>query len=237
VSSVRTHLFRVQSWLGQLTSFGSRESGSATESSDPTDPVDDADRHRTREERLAWKLKQEQEWSTYLEKELQAKEDTLTDLREKLHRLQQANDSVPPDGPMPGGYTDLLTSLFDIRDTLGKAMAEARDIDNPGLVEGLQQVDRQIETTLREAGIEWIDTDGASKPRYHRTIETVPTDAHPPGEILEVYQAGYRRGDEILRPAHVAVAEPPEDDDAVDANPPCDESVGSSDEPAGGGEP
>jgi molecular chaperone GrpE len=225
VTSTVSRLHTALSQLSGGDSTGGTDSDSAS-------TVDDADRHRSREERLEWKLEQEQEWSAYLAQEVQAKEDRLTELREKLHQLQQAEDGPPPAETTPRGRADLLKGLFDIRDTLGKAMADARDIDNPGLLEGLQQVDRQIETTLEEAGIERIDTDGASKPRYHRTVATIPTDAHPPGEILEVYQAGYRRGDEILRPAHVAVAEPPEDDDA---DPPRDESVGSSDEPVGGG--
>ena len=225
---------RFRAALRQFPDGDSNDSTPDTVEDDSPDTVDDADRHRTREERLAWKLEQEEEWSAYLAKEVQAKEDRLTELREKLHELQQAEDGPPPAETTARGRADLLKSLFDIRDTLGKATAEARNTASPGIVEGLQQVDRQIETTLREAGIERIDTDGASKPRYHRTVATIPTDAHPPGEILEVYQSGYRRGDEILRPAHVAVAEPPDD---ADSDSPRDESVGSSDEPVGGGEP
>jgi molecular chaperone GrpE len=225
-TTVRSELATIRTRLS--TALDGLVDGDADDAEGTSSTVDDADRHRTREERLEWKLEQEREWSTYLEQELQAKDDELTEVRETLHELRQAEETPPPEAT-PRGRAALLTTLFDVRDTLATAIADARDGGAPGVAEGLQQIDRQIETTLREAGIERIDTDGASRPRYHRTVATVPTDAHPPGTIVEVYQAGYRRGDEILRPAHVAVAEPPDDDVTRE------ESVGSGDEPVGQG--
>jgi molecular chaperone GrpE len=225
-TTVRSELATIRTRLS--TALDGLVDGDADDAEGTSPTVDDADRHRTREERLEWKLEQEREWSTYLEQELQAKDDELTEVRETLHELRQAEETPPPEAT-PRGRAALLTTLFDVRDTLATAIADARDGGAPGVAEGLQQIDRQIETTLREAGIERIDTDGASRPRYHRTVATVPTDAHPPGTIVEVYQAGYRRGDEILRPAHVAVAEPPDDDVTRE------ESVGSGDEPVGQG--
>jgi len=50
-------------------------------------------------------------------------------------------------------------------------------------------------------------------PYRHRVVETILTADHEPGTILEEYKAGYQRGGVVIRPAHVAVAADPVDDD------------------------
>src|SRR6516162_5300000 len=65
---------------------------------------------------------------------------------------------------------------------------------------------------LREAGADPIESVGARfDPRLHEAVATVPSNDVEPGTVVGEIRRGWRLGDQLLRPAQVAVAAGPEE--------------------------
>lgn len=161
-------------------------------------------------------LEQTREWAEYLESELQDREEQMQDLEVRLAKvrqeLEEAREADSTDGPTTDEHDDLLTDLFDIRDNFHRAIdAEAvlGEPANDDLNEGIELIDSQIRSILEREGVEEIDTSGEVDPTRHRVVKTVPMADADPGEIVDVYQLGYRQDERIIREAHVVVAEEP----------------------------
>jgi molecular chaperone GrpE len=112
------------------------------------------------------------------------------------------------------GISRLAKELLPALDNLDRALAHvgAESADAPShdaqLVEGLRIVHREIHGALSAAGIEAFDPLGeAFDPNFHEALTQQPAgEGTLPGTIVTVYQAGYRRGDDVLRAAKVVVA-------------------------------
>lgn len=160
------------------------------------------------------KLEQAREWATYLEEELQDREDQLRMLEGELAQVQQeleADESGASESDDDGARDrdELVADLFEIRDNFGRALEAAVPLEDDAadaLREGVGLIDRQIAAMLEREGIEEVETSGSVDPRKHRVVETRPSPGHDPGEIVEVYRRGYRHGDRVLREADVVVA-------------------------------
>lgn len=161
------------------------------------------------------KLEQTREWASYLASELQDREEQVEDLEAELatvkQQLRDARQTEPETAETATrSRDDLLQDLFDIRDSFRRALdAEVAfgEEGTGGIQESVEMIDRQIRAVLEREGIEELDTSGNADPTKHKVVQTVESDSHDPGEIVEVSQLGYRRGEEILREAHVVVAE------------------------------
>ncbi len=102
----------------------------------------------------------------------------------------------------------VLTELLDVLDNLERAMSAAQASQNFGaLLEGLDLVERQFLSKLQAFGVARLDALGdAFDPSRHEAVATVPvTDADQDGRVTGVIRPGYSIGDEVLRPAMVAV--------------------------------
>ena len=110
---------------------------------------------------------------------------------------------------------EVLVSLLEVVDNLDRAI-EAAEKSSRGtadpLLEGVQLVRRQFLSKLDGFGIRPIDADGAAfDPQRHEAVATVPApDPSADGRIVGVIRRGYMVGDDVLRPALVAVARPGE---------------------------
>jgi len=114
------------------------------------------------------------------------------------------------------GISKLAKQLLPALDNLDRALAHVdSDAAQPEvaghdaqLVEGLRIVHREIHAALSQAGIEAYDPTGEQfDPHAHEALTQQPApEGTPAGTILAVYQAGYRRGDDVLRAAKVVVA-------------------------------
>jgi len=190
--------------------------GDSTASPDEPSSDEQSAPNRSGQEKLEWKLEQEREWSTYLERELQATEDRLREVEQELHQLRQQVDAEQPSPSesVIDPQSELLRAVFDVREALGQAIVSAEP--ESGFREGLARIDQQLLDAIEQEGIEQIDIRGEANPHRHRVVETIPTADHDPGTILEEYKTGYQRGGVVIRPAHVAVAtDSVTDDDAA----------------------
>jgi molecular chaperone GrpE len=151
------------------------------------------------ERRVAASEKQAQE---YLAKYRQASQE-FEDARARM-RKELAKDAER-------SRREVLVSLLDVVDNLDRAIdAAKRAGKNAGdpLLQGVEMVQQQFLARLDGFGVKRIDAQGAPfDPLLHEAVTTVPApDASSDGRVMGVITHGYRIGDEVLRPALVAVA-------------------------------
>ena len=101
---------------------------------------------------------------------------------------------------------ELLPALDDFERALAHAEAEEGD-DEHTLTKGIRLVQQQMLAALKRAGIETFSPKGEPfDPHLHEAVATTPVEGADSGTVVEVYQAGYRLGDDVLRPAKVVVS-------------------------------
>jgi molecular chaperone GrpE len=105
------------------------------------------------------------------------------------------------------GLSRLARELLPALDGLERALASVSELD-PQLLDGLRLVHRELAGALERVGIESFGIAGERfDPELHEAVAQFPADGVEPGQITEVYQAGYRLGSgPILRHARVVVA-------------------------------
>jgi molecular chaperone GrpE len=105
---------------------------------------------------------------------------------------------------------DVLVSLLEVVDNLDRAIDAAKkggtSAGDP-LLQGVEMVQQQFLGKLDGFGVKRIDALGAEfDPLLHEAVTSVPAaDDASDGRVLGVITHGYRIGDEVLRPALVAV--------------------------------
>jgi len=105
---------------------------------------------------------------------------------------------------------EVLVSLLEVVDNLDRAIDAARVAggSTDALLQGVEMVRQQFLSKLDGFHIHRIASDGEDfDPLLHEAVTTVPSsDPSQDGRIVGVIRQGYRIGDEVLRPALVAVA-------------------------------
>ena len=105
---------------------------------------------------------------------------------------------------------EILSELLEVVDNLDRAIDAGSKAQNPeALLQGVDMVRRQFLGKLESLGVKPIDADETTRfdPLLHEAITTLPA-ASPEqdGRIVGVVRRGYRIGEDVLRPAAVAVA-------------------------------
>jgi molecular chaperone GrpE len=150
------------------------------------------------ERRATTAEKQAQEYLSKFRQASQEFEDARARMRKELAKDAERN------------RRDVLVSLLDVVDNLDRAIDAAKtagkDAGDP-LLQGVEMVRQQFLAKLDGFGVKRIETLGAEfDPLLHEAVTSVPApDASDEGRVLGVIAHGYRIGDEILRPALVAV--------------------------------
>ena len=152
------------------------------------------------ETKLASAEKQAQE---YLGKYRQASQE-FEDARARM-RKELAKDAER-------SRREVLVSLLEVVDNLDRAIDAARGTGKEPtdpLLQGVEMVRQQFLSKLDGFGVRRIESLGqAFDPLLHEAVTTVSTeDPSADGRIVGVIAPGYRIGDEVLRPALVAVAQ------------------------------
>jgi molecular chaperone GrpE len=102
--------------------------------------------------------------------------------------------------------SELLPALDDFERALAHAEAEEGDEEHT-LTKGIRLVQEQMVAALKRAGIEQFSPQGEKfDPHLHEAVATTPVEGAESGTVVEVYQAGYRFGEDVLRAAKVVVA-------------------------------
>jgi len=150
------------------------------------------------EQRLAEKDRQAQE---YLAKYRQA----ASEFDEARLRLRR---EISKD--IERSRREILADLLEVVDNLDRALDAARTSASPSdaLLQGVEMVRRQFLGKLEGFGVTRIEADGQPfDPNLHEAITRVPTSSpDQDGTIVGIVRQGYRIGNDVLRPAGVAVA-------------------------------
>jgi len=102
--------------------------------------------------------------------------------------------------------SEILPALDDFERALAHAEAEEGD-DQHTLTKGIRLVQEQMLAALRRAGIESFSPKGEPfDPHLHEAVATTLVEGADSGAVVEVYQAGYRLGEDVIRAAKVVVA-------------------------------
>jgi molecular chaperone GrpE len=101
---------------------------------------------------------------------------------------------------------ELLPALDNFERALAAAESQPENRDHH-LTDGIRLVQTELLGALARVGIEPDSPKGERfDPHRHEAIAQQPADGAEPGTIVEVYSAGYRHGEDVLRPAKVVVA-------------------------------
>jgi molecular chaperone GrpE len=105
------------------------------------------------------------------------------------------------------GVGKLAKELLPALDNLDRAL-DAADQDDP-LLQGVRIVRSEFADALARVGVEsYVPVGEIFDPALHEAMASVPQgpDGAASGTIVEVYQPGYRLGEQVIRPARVVVA-------------------------------
>ncbi len=116
--------------------------------------------------------------------------------KERVETIQYASERV---------IADFLPALDNLENALRFADQASVEVKNWAM--GFQMILGQFKEVLVAQGVTQIPSLGAAfDPHSHEAVETVETNEHPDGTILEEFTKGYRMGTRIIRPARVKVA-------------------------------
>jgi len=108
------------------------------------------------------------------------------------------------------GVAKLARELLSAVDNLDRALEAAQAdsaADGDTLVSGIKLVHADVIAALGRVGIERYSPKGEEfDPQCHEAVAQLPVEGAQRGTIVEVYQRGYRIGENVLRPARVVVA-------------------------------
>jgi molecular chaperone GrpE len=102
----------------------------------------------------------------------------------------------------------LIVSFLEVLDNIDRALAAAADRPDDPVVKGVSLVAQQFLNVLESLGVTRVDPlGGMFDPMRHEAVTTTPAAAGmPAGQIVGVIRPGYVMGEDVLRPAMVAVA-------------------------------
>jgi len=106
------------------------------------------------------------------------------------------------------GRRALIVSFLEVLDNLDRALAATGDRGADPFVQGVSLVRQQFLSTLEGLGVRRLEPLGVPfDPARHEAVTTVAASGDAaPGTVIGIVRPGYVIGDEVLRPAQVAVA-------------------------------
>lgn len=173
------------------------ESGNAADQSAQTEPetyVLTAEEMQTARERIE-KLQKERDDTIALLQRNQADFDNF----------RRRNATVRSDS-LDEGRRECIRALLPVLDNFDRAM-ENDSADDASWREGMKLVHRQFVETLQKMDLSEIDASGKFDPNLHEAVMQEAVEGRESGEIVAVFQKGYRVGDRIIRHSMVKVAE------------------------------
>ena len=106
------------------------------------------------------------------------------------------------EGIYADAYADCIGAILPVIDNLERAL---QDAEGDKVVEGVRMTMNQFADSLQKLGVEVIET-ASFDPNYHNAVMHVEDEAYGEGEIVDVFQKGYKKGDKVIRYAMVKVA-------------------------------
>lgn len=146
------------------------------------------------------------------DKKLEQAKNELAAERDKYLRMLAEYDNYrrrtvkEKEGIYTDACSDAVRELLPIIDTLERAVADIppEKEDDP-VAKGVRMTLRTAADALRKLDVTEVETEKFD-PNLHNAVMHIEDDTKGEGEIVDVFQKGYRRGDKIIRFAMVRVA-------------------------------
>ena len=145
------------------------------------------------------------------EEKIKALEAELAESREKYLRMLAEYDNYRKrtqkerEGAFGEGLAFAVAEILPVLDNLERASAQTGNADK--IAEGLALTRKQAEGLLTKLTVEETAKVGDTfDPNLHEAVMHIEDDEHGEGEIVEVFQRGYKRGERVIRFAMVKVA-------------------------------
>ena len=145
-----------------------------------------------------------------LEAELEALTLALAEKEDKYLRLAAEYDNFrrrsreEREGAYAGAVADAVSEILPIIDNLERA-AGFEDLEK--VREGLVMIAKSVSTSLDKLGVESFGAVGDTfDPNIHNAVLHVDDESYGEGEIVDVFEKGYRKGKQIIRFAMVKTA-------------------------------
>lgn len=101
------------------------------------------------------------------------------------------------------GIIDAVLRFLPAIDAIGKAK---QMITDPKTLEGINLIEKELKNSLKALDIEEIEAQGkVFDPKFHNVIAVKYDNSLGDSVITDVYQAGYKIGDRVLRYSQVIV--------------------------------
>lgn len=156
------------------------------------------------------KMKKAEAEIAELNKKLEAAQAELAAANDKYMRMiaeyenYRRRTAKEKDGIYADAYTDALKGILPVLDNLERAVGVS---EAEALQKGLAMTLKGAEDALAKMGVTSFGEKGETfDPEKHNAVMHIEDQEHGEGEITEVYQKGYAKGDKILRFAMVIVA-------------------------------
>lgn len=106
----------------------------------------------------------------------------------------------------------VFKELLELADNFDRALGSAESCDKEALVNGVGMIREQLAKLLAAHEVTEIRCEGEKfDPNQHEAMTVCPAPGKENGTVLQVYQAGYRFKDHVLRAPKVVVVENPEE--------------------------
>jgi molecular chaperone GrpE len=128
---------------------------------------------------------------------------TLADFDNYKKRMEKEKQDI-----FKYGTENLVLQLLPFDDIFESVLKQMDNNPAPDTIhKGVEMLKREFTRFLEGIGVKKIDTKGTLfNPELHEAAETVETDAHKEGEVIEEIRSGYSFHNRVIRPALVKVA-------------------------------
>ena len=125
-------------------------------------------------------------------------------LQADFDNYRKRNATIRADS-LDEGVRGLVKDLLPVLDNFDRALENSENVD-PGWVDGVKLVHKQLLDILQKNGLEEIPAEGAFNADLHNAVMQEEAEGTESGTILAVFQKGYKVKDRIIRHSMVKVA-------------------------------
>ena len=154
------------------------------------------------------KLKQVEAELADLRKQLEDSEEAAKAAEDKYMRMMAEYDNFrkrsakEKEGVWADAYSDCIAHLLPILDNLERA---SKSDNVEAVTKGLEMTVKAFDDAMEKMGVKEIECK-TFDPNLHNAVMHVEDEQYRDGEIVEVFQKGYCKGDKVIRYAMVKVA-------------------------------
>ena len=142
-------------------------------------------------------------------KELEAQKEENGAQSERYLRMMAEYDNfrkraaAEKDAAYTAALSDVITEILPVVDTLELALKYGAEGEQ--MTKGVEMTLAKFSEVLEKMGVSVIETE-TFDPNFHNAVMHIEDESYGEGQIVEVFQKGYKKGEKIIRYAMVKVA-------------------------------